>query len=69
MQRHVGLLVAILIGCASLARAQDTTGTVTGRIVDSQELADSRCHRDQSQARRALRKPQRTVKAGSACHS
>ena len=38
MQRHVGLLVAILIGWASLALAQDTTGTLRGRVDDAQQL-------------------------------
>ena len=38
MQRYVGLLAAVFIGWASLALAQDTTGTLTGRIIDAQQL-------------------------------
>ena len=38
MQRHVGLLAVVLIGWASIALAQETTGTLTGRIIDAQQL-------------------------------
>ena len=38
MQPYVGLLAAVFIGWASLALAQDTTGTLTGRVIDTQQL-------------------------------
>ena len=37
-QRCVGVLTAIFLSCAGLALAQDTTGTLTGRIIDAQQL-------------------------------
>jgi len=37
MQRSAGLLAAVLLGWTSLALAQDTTGTLTGQIIDAQD--------------------------------
>ena len=37
--RISALLLALVLACAGLASAQGTTGTISGRIVDSQGLA------------------------------
>jgi len=39
MNGFVGWTAALLIACASAVSAQETTGTITGRIVDAQGLA------------------------------
>src|SRR5213593_2151076 len=38
MRVWVGLMQAVLLACAATAHAQQTTGTISGRIVDAQGL-------------------------------
>ena len=66
MQRNVGLLAAVLIGYAGLALAQDTTGTLTGRIVDAQQLAIPGVTVSVA-GPQGIRKPRLTTKVDSEC--